>query len=77
MKKLQAAHKVPATFNPKPEKSATQIVSGTLYHYLVKLPTNKYAYVTIHHRGWKKDHYGKEENVTVRPRVYELTDKEI
>ncbi len=76
-KKLQTVHKVPATFKPKPDKSASQIVSGVLYHYLVKLPSKKYAYVTILSQGWKKDKYGSEEHVTVRPQLYALNDKNI
>jgi len=63
--------------NPKPDKVATQIVSGVLYHYLVKTPNNKYAYVTIHSRPWKKEEYGSEEHVTVKPQLYELNDKNI
>jgi len=76
-KKLQEVHKVPAKFVPKPVKYASQIVSGTLHHYLVKLPVNKYAYITIVNQGWKKADYGKTEHVTVRPQLYELNDKNI
>jgi len=76
-KKLQSVHKVAAKFNPKPQKVSTQIVSGTLYHYLVKLPNKKLAYVTILDRSWKKDLYGNEEHVTVRPQLYNLNDKNI
>lgn len=76
-KKLQAAHKVPATFKPKADKYSTQVVSGILYHYLVKLPSKQYAYVTIVDRQWKKAEYGQEEHVTVRPQLYALNDKNI
>lgn len=65
---------MPAKFVPKPDKMSTQLVSGLLYHYLVKVPGNKYAYVTILHQGWKKDQYGKQENVSVRPKLYALTE---
>ena len=73
-KKLHEQHKVPAKFVPKADKSAVQVVSGTLYHYLVKVPGNKYAFVSIAHQGWKKDHYGKEQNVSIRPQLYALTE---
>ncbi|CAF0768154.1 unnamed protein product [Adineta ricciae] len=76
-KKLQETHNVSKTFNPKPEKFATQAVGGINYLYLVKLPINKYAVVSVHDVIWKKDHYGKEENVRVRPQTYELNDKNI
>ncbi|CAF4522630.1 unnamed protein product, partial [Rotaria sp. Silwood2] len=76
-KKLQEVHKIPNSFDLKPEKYSTQIVGGINYLYLIKLPINKYAFVSIHHRIWKKDHYGKEENVHVRPQTYELNDKNI
>jgi len=68
---------VPATFKPKPKKVSKQLVSGVLYHYLVELPTKKYAYVTIHNQSWKKPLEVKEEHVTIRPKLYELTDKNI
>lgn len=74
-KKLQKEHKITGKFVPKPEKVATQVVNGALYHYLVKVPANKYAYVTIRHQGWKKDLYGKEDNVNVRPQLYALNEK--
>lgn len=77
MKKLGTVHKVPATFKPKPEKVATQVVSGILYHYLVRLPSKQYAHVTILERQWMKDQYGKEEHVTVRPDLYPLNAKNI
>jgi hypothetical protein len=76
-KKLQSVHQVPTTFNPKPEKTASQIVSGVLFHYLVKLPNQKYAYVTISHQPWKKPQAGNEDHVTVRPQLYALNDKNI
>jgi len=47
------------------------------YHYLVKLPINKYAFISIYHRAWQKNHYGKEENVRIRPQTYELNDKTV
>lgn len=68
---------MPTTFNPKPEKTASQIVSGVLFHYLVKLPNQKYAYVTISHQPWKKPQAGNEDHVTVRPQLYALNDKNI
>ncbi|UJR22401.1 hypothetical protein I4U23_025462 [Adineta vaga] len=77
LKQLQEVHNVSKAFNPKPEKFATQVVGGINYLFLVKLPINKYAVVSIHHVIWKKDHYGKEENVRVRPQTYELNDKNI
>jgi hypothetical protein len=58
-------------------RTATQMVSGVLHHYLVKLPVNKYAYITIVNQAWKKGEYGKEEHVTVRPQLYALNDKNI
>jgi hypothetical protein len=76
-KKLQATHKTPATFKPKPEKFSVQVVSGALYHYLVKIPGDKYAHVTVAHRAWQKSMYGKEDNVSVRPQLYGLNDKEV
>lgn len=76
-KKLRETHKVPAGFVPKADRYSTQIVSGILYHFLVKIPSNKYAHVTVNHRGWKKDLYGKDENVNVRPILYDLNDKNI
>ncbi len=77
LKKLQELHKVPKSFNPKPEKFSKQTVGGINYLYLVKLPTNKYAFVSIHDRVWIKGSYGKEENVVVRPQTYELDDKAV
>jgi len=53
------------------------VVGGINYLYLVKLPTNKYAFVSIHHVAWKKNHYGKEENVQVRSQTYALNDKTV
>ncbi|CAF2607677.1 unnamed protein product [Rotaria sp. Silwood2] len=77
-KKLQSIHKVPTTFNPKPSKVATQVVNGILYHYLVKLPTNKYAYVTVLNRPWNKSNkLANEEHVIVRPELHGLNDKNI
>lgn len=77
LKKLQEIHKVPDSFVPKPAKFATQVVGGINYLYLVKLPTNKYAFISIHHRAWNKSHYGKEENVQIRTQTYELNDKTV
>jgi hypothetical protein len=77
LKILQETHNVSKTFDPKPDKFSTQIVGGINYLYLVKLPTNKYAFVSIHHQVWKRDHYGKDENVRVRPQTYELNDKTV
>lgn len=48
-----------------------------LYHYLVKLPVKKFAYVTIIDRPWKKGEYGKEEHVNVSPQLFALNDKNI
>ncbi|CAF1446271.1 unnamed protein product [Rotaria sordida] len=76
-KKLQTVHKVPTKFVPKPSKVATQVVNGFLYHYLVKLPTNKYAYVTVLDRPWEKNKATNEEHVNVRPQLYALNDKNI
>ncbi|CAF1217196.1 unnamed protein product [Rotaria sp. Silwood1] len=76
-KKLREIHKISNTFDLKPDKFSTQIVGGINYLYLIKLPINKYAFVSIHHRIWRKDHYGKEENVHIRPQTYELNDKNI
>ncbi|CAF0873175.1 unnamed protein product [Adineta steineri] len=77
LKKLQEVHNVSKTFNPKPEKFSVQVVGGFNYLYLVKLPINKYASVSIHHVAWKKGHYGKETNVIVPPKTYELDDKNV
>ncbi|CAF3526382.1 unnamed protein product [Rotaria sordida] len=76
-KKLQEIHKIPKSFDLKPDKYSKQIVGGINHLYLIKLPINKYAFVSIHHRVWKKDHYGKEENVQIRPQTYELNDKNV
>ncbi|CAF1191879.1 unnamed protein product [Rotaria magnacalcarata] len=76
-KKLNAVHKVPRSFNPKPAKYSTQIVNGILYHFLVQIPNNKYAYVTIVSRTWKKPNAPADENVTVREQLYGLNDKNI
>ncbi|CAF1124797.1 unnamed protein product [Rotaria sp. Silwood1] len=77
-KKLQSVHKVPAKFQLKPSKVATQSAGGILYHYLVKVPKNKYAYVTIHAPpASKSNQLPKEENVNVKPGLYGLKDKNI
>ena len=56
---------------------STQLVAGLLYHYLIKLPSKQYAYVTVLDRQWKKEQYGQAEHVTVRPQLYALNDKNI
>lgn len=58
-----------------PAKYSTQVVSGILYHYLVQIPSKKYAHVTIAHRPWRKEKAVKEDNVTVREQLYGLNDK--
>ncbi|CAF4383907.1 unnamed protein product, partial [Rotaria magnacalcarata] len=58
-------------------KYSTQIVNGILYHFLVQIPNNKYAYVTIVSRTWKKPNAPADENVTVREQLYGLNDKNI
>ena len=70
-KKLQELYRTPASFVPKPEKFSQQVVGGINYNYLVKLPNSKYAFVSIYHRAWEKDHYGKEKNIQVRTHANE------
>ncbi|CAF0931978.1 unnamed protein product [Adineta ricciae] len=76
-KKIHDVHKIQLKTKLKPAKVASQIVSGVLYHYLVELPTKQYAYVTIHSQPWKKSKVLNEQHVTVRPKLYDLNDKNI
>ena len=77
MKKLQTMHNLPATFVPKIAKVAGQSVAGDLTHYLIKVPSNKYAYVTISLPMWDQKLYGKPENVDVRAELYDLNDPNV
>jgi hypothetical protein len=55
-------------------------VTGSLNHYLIKLPINKYAFVTIVVPPGKRNkdaNYGSEARVIVKPELFALDDKNI
>ena len=77
MKKLQTMHNLPETFVPTIAKVAGQPVAGFIGHYLIKVPSNQYAYVTISLPHWNQQFDGKPEHVGVRADLYDLDDPNV
>lgn len=69
---------VPSTFVPKPEKLALETGRDIInYHYLIRLPTNKYAYATIYQRTDILKGSANAPTVNVQGKLYELNDMNI